>query len=138
MSGENTRLPKSRHDEILQQEILSEPKYARVSGGHQSPRAIILAGQPGAGKGGLVDAAKTEFNGDVATIDPDKLRRYHPQVEDLRRQHPYTWSGDTLREASQWAHELRADAVLQRKHLVIDTTTPKASLIRELQRQGYE
>ncbi|HEX5739730.1 MAG TPA: zeta toxin family protein, partial [Hydrogenophaga sp.] len=44
----------------------------------------------------------------------------------------------TLSEASRWANELRADAVSQRKHLVIDTTTPQASLIRELQSQGYE
>src|SRR5690606_31979008 len=64
--------------------------------------------------------------------------RYHPQVEVFRRQHPYTWSGDTLSEASRWANELRADAMSQRKHLVIDTTTPRASLIRELQSQGYE
>ncbi len=55
-------------------------------------RAIILAGQPGAGKRGLSGAAKSELNKDVVTIDPDELRRYHPGVDAFRQAHPYTWS----------------------------------------------
>ncbi|MDR7148895.1 hypothetical protein J2W49_000823 [Hydrogenophaga palleronii] len=86
----------------------------------------------------MVRSARAEFDGNIVTIDPDELRDYHPHIDHLRRQHPYTWSGDTLSDASRWANELRVDAVSQRKHLVIDTTTPKARLIRELQRQGYE
>ena len=138
MSREYAPIPKVQHETILHQGVLLDPKYVRVSGGHPSPHAVILSGQPGAGKGSLVDAAKAEFNGNIATIDPDDLRRHHPQVDEFRRQHPYTWADDTHSDASQWARELRADAVAQRKHLVIDTTAPKAELIQDLQRLGYQ
>ncbi len=138
MTSENLRLPKGLHDQILRERVLSDEAYTQVAGDHEKPRAIILAGQPGAGKSGLARAAGAEFNGDIAIIDADSLRRHHPEVDVYRRQHPYTWSGDTLSDASRWANELRADAVSQRKHLVIDTTTPKSSLIRDLQGKGYE
>ena len=136
MSHEYALIPNEHHRSILQNDILGDPDYVRIRGGHESPRAIILAGQPGSGKGGLAKAAEREFNDNIAVIDTDEMRAFHPQVKDFRRQHPYTWSGDTHGDASRWANELRADAMAQRKHLVIDTTTPRVGLIEELQRQG--
>lgn len=97
-----------------------------------------MSGQPGSGKGSLTAAAKAEFNGNIAVVDPDTLRDAHPSVGVLRRNHPYTWADHTHPDASQWAKELRADAIAQRKHLVIDSTMPKVELIRELQAKGYQ
>ena len=138
MSPDHPTLPSAQHQQILFARVLGDEDYTRVSGGHEKPRAIILAGQPGAGKGGLTRAANSEFNNNIAVIDPDDLRRHHPHVEDFRRQHPYTWADDTHSDASEWAKELRADAIAQRKHLVIDTTAPKAELIQDLQGLGYQ
>ncbi|HEX5739879.1 MAG TPA: zeta toxin family protein, partial [Hydrogenophaga sp.] len=86
MSGDHLRLPTELHKQVLDQEILSAPNYARVTGGHQTPRAIILAGQPGAGKGSLARVAEGEFQGNTAIIDPDELRDFHPRVKEFRRQ----------------------------------------------------
>ena len=109
---------------------------------HARPKAIILGGQPGAGKGGLTQAAIHEFHGDIVPIDPDELRDYHPRVQEFRSAHPYTWSSHTQADAGQWADELREAAVAGRKHFIFDTTLSNGSwsaeLIRDLQAQGYD
>ncbi|WP_066262727.1 zeta toxin family protein [Hydrogenophaga flava] len=131
-------LPDAEHAAVLREKVLGARSYTDVVGGHTRPTAIILSGQPGSGKGSLTAAAKAEFNGNIAVVDPDTLRDAHPSAGVLRRNHPYTWADHTHPDASQWAKELRADAIAQRKHLVIDSTMPKAELIRELQAKGYQ
>ena len=51
----DTVLTNNVHADILRREILPESGIGATTA-HQHPRAIILAGQPGAGKGGLVAA----------------------------------------------------------------------------------
>lgn len=131
-------LPDAEHAAVLREKVLGARSYTDVVGGHARPTAIILSGQPGSGKGSLTAAAKAEFNGNIAVVDPDTLRDAHPSVGVLRRNHPYTWADHTYPDASQWAKELRAEAIAQRKHLVIDSTMPKVELIRELQAKGYQ
>lgn len=126
---------------IFDEEIVPDSKLLqKVS--HEHPKAIILGGQPGSGKGGLARAARAEFDGDVVTIDPDKLRDYKPRVDEFRASNPYNWSGRTQAEASQWADELREVAVAGKKNLIFDTTLSNGSwtadLIKDLQAEGYE
>ncbi|WP_236621836.1 zeta toxin family protein, partial [Luteimonas huabeiensis] len=102
-----TIVPESRIDEITS---------------HEKPRAILLGGQPGSGKGSLAGIAEAELNLDAVKIDPDALRDYHPRVNEFRRTHPYTWSGLTHADAGQWADELRNAAVAGRKNIIFDTT----------------
>ncbi|MDZ7474865.1 zeta toxin family protein [Stenotrophomonas pavanii] len=73
----------------------------------ERPKAIVLAGQPGAGKSGVAGAAIRELAGDAIPIDPDALREMHRDAPQLVQQHPYTWSGHTHSDASRWAKELR-------------------------------
>lgn len=47
------------------------------------PRAILLAGQPGAGKTELSSMLSSEMAGDVAFINGDDYRRYHPYRRQL-------------------------------------------------------
>ncbi|MBD4245803.1 hypothetical protein GUH33_07935, partial [Xanthomonas citri pv. citri] len=50
------------------------------------PQAIILGGQPGAGKSGLLEASKQGFaDRNVVTINGDELRYYHPQYRDIQK-----------------------------------------------------
>lgn len=92
MAYEQSTLPDDQHVRILNEQIFQDPKYLKATGGQHHPRAIILAGQPGAGKGNLTDAAT----------------------------------------------EVRADAIAQRKNLIIDSTMPKAEPIKELQAHSYQ
>lgn len=106
------------------------------------PRAIFLAGQPGAGKGGLVRVAESDLSKDVVVIDPDELRDNHPDARKFRADRPYTWSGDTHGDASKWASELREAAIEGRRNIIVDTTLGNgeaaANQIRQLQAKGYE
>lgn len=46
----------------------------------ENPTAIVLGGLPGAGKGNIYGIAKKRFNGNIAEIDCDKFRKYHPNI----------------------------------------------------------
>ncbi len=133
-----TKIDPATHAKILREDILRDPDLFLNATSVERPRAIITAGQPGAGKGNLVDTAKVELLDNVVTIDPDQLRGLHPEVDKLRQQHPYTWSGHTHGDASQWAHELREAAIAERKNIILDTTMPRADVIKDLQAKGYD
>ena len=77
MNASADQLDPQTHARIFSDEVIPESRLSEVSS-QVRPKAIILGGQPGAGKGGLADAAKNELRGDVVTIDPDALRKYHP------------------------------------------------------------
>lgn len=139
--NEQNALSPQEHARIFQEEVL--PDYRLPSkGSHDRPKAIILGGQPGAGKGSLADAAKSELSGDAITIDPDALRNHHPDVGQLRRESPYDWSRHTHADAGQWADELRDAAVAERKNFIFDTTLSNGQwtteLIKDLQSRGYQ
>ena len=72
---------------VVQDEVkLAMSRYQRQA----SPRAILLAGQPGAGKTELSAMLSSEMAGDVAFINGDDYRRYHPhrrQAGDIPDQH---------------------------------------------------
>lgn len=86
--------------------------------------------------------AEIELDNNVVTVDPDGLRDYHPGVDSFRRETPYTWSGRTHADASQWADELLDATVSSKKNLIFDTTLSNgqwtSELIKDLQAKGYE
>ena len=141
MDTPHPRLSPEEHAARLRDVILPESRLDQVTS-QPMPRAIVLAGQPGAGKGGLVTAVEIELSDDIVKVDPDELRGAHPDARLLRQQHPYTWAGHTHEDASQWAKELRSTAVEGRRNLILDTTLGNGdsavSLIKDLQANGYD
>ncbi len=141
MSNDAGLLQQEEHDRILREQVLRKRDFVDATP-QDRPKAIVLAGQPGAGKGGLKGRAEIEFDGNVVSIDPDELRDAHPKVREFQNAHPYTWSGDTHPDASAWAQELRTAAVDGRKNIIIDTTLGggknAVDMIKELQSKGYD
>jgi predicted ABC-type ATPase len=135
-----TELTKEEHDKIFRDDIVTKLDLVEPAVGN--PKAIILAGQPGAGKGRLVTEATRELDGRVVVVDPDQMRDYYPNTRDLKAAKPYSWADDTHADASKWAVEFRSAAIDQRKNLIIDTTLGKyesgAKLVTELREKGYE
>lgn len=80
-------LTHDEHGKILNEKIFPRSGLLQKTS-FDHPNAIILAGQPGAGKGGLAKVAQLELIGDVVKIDPDELRDFHPQVRAIRNAHP--------------------------------------------------
>ncbi|WP_448140972.1 zeta toxin family protein [Stenotrophomonas sepilia] len=141
MDTPHPRLSPEDHAARLRDVILPESRLDQVTS-QPMPRAIVLAGQPGAGKGGLVTAVEFELSDDVVKVDPDELRGAHPDARLLRQQHPYTWAGHTHEDSSQWAKELRSAAIEGRRNLILDTTLGNGDsavyLIKDLQANGYD
>lgn len=134
-----SKLEAELHRKIFDEQIVT------VLNGVESqdrPRAIILAGQPGAGKGNVAGAALREFRDQAVVVDPDQMRDFYPGLRDLKASNPYSWADKTHEDASQWAKELRAEAIGARKNLIIDSTLGKyesaAQLVSELREKGYE
>lgn len=106
-----------------------------------SPRAILLAGQPGAGKTELSSMLSSEMAGDVAFINGDDYRRYHPH----RRQLYQKFSADSVGMISPFSNsvteQLIAALARHRLNLIIEGTgrtveVPKATAER-LTAEGY-
>ncbi|MDO0789530.1 zeta toxin family protein [Xanthomonas campestris pv. campestris] len=141
MNEKESRLDNVEHRRLFEQKILDDAALETKTS-FEHPKAIILAGQPGSGKGSLARAADVELGRDVVLIDPDELRNAHPEVSALRNAHPYTWSGYTHPDASQWADELLQVTIEGKKNLIFDTTLSNgqwsAELIKDLQSRGYD
>ncbi len=141
MASKDGQLPADVHQRVLRETIIPESGLSHHTS-QTTPKAILLAGQPGAGKGTLKDISRAELGGNVVVVDPDELRDAYPDVERLYERYPYTWAGHTHEDASHWAKELRAGAVEGRRNLILDTTLGNGdsaiTLIKDLQAKGYE
>ncbi len=60
----------------------------------EAPTAIVLGGQPGAGKSSIYKTARKRFNGNIAELDIDKFRKFHPNAEELAKD-PMTYGEKT-------------------------------------------
>lgn len=141
MTAPNGRLDKETHARVFAEEVVPGSRLHRTTA-QEAPRAIITAGQPGAGKSRLVEAAEAEFSKNTVVVDPDRLRGLHPDIRELRQAHPYAWSMQTNHDAGKWAARLRDVAMEGRRNLIVDTTLSDADAairnIRKLQARGYD
>ncbi|APO88782.1 zeta toxin family protein [Xanthomonas euvesicatoria pv. euvesicatoria] len=132
------RLDPERHAEILrdiQTQALGATRPA------QRPVAIILGGQPGAGKAGLASAALEELAGNAVKIDADELRKNHPAYIALMREDDRAAADRTHGDAGPWAVKLTSAAMAARRNLIVDGTMRDpdnlAKLCRKLREAGY-
>lgn len=116
------RLSPEQHERIFRERIV--PRLTRGLEGVEHPRAIVLGGQPGAGKSALQSAAERELaaRGGVLAIVGDDLRDFHPHYRALLRSNDKTAAFYTDRDSGQWVEKLIAYAKDQRYNLVIEGT----------------
>ncbi|KAE8420458.1 zeta toxin-domain-containing protein [Aspergillus pseudocaelatus] len=105
------------------------------------PMAILLGGQPGAGKSRLASAAMKDLGGNAVKVDADELRQFHPRYIDLMRENDLTASDRIHPDAGPWAVKLTRAAITARRNLVIDGTMRNAddlvALCRSFREAGY-
>lgn len=115
-------LPDEQHERIFQQDVLASrlPASTPVA----SPVAVILGGQPGAGKTALLAAARLELQagGSTVTINGDTLRSFHPQYRALQEAVPLDAARYTDHDSGRWVEKLIAAAQERRINLVIEST----------------
>ena len=108
---------------------------------HEQPKAILLAGQPGAGKTELSSMMTLALGGDAAFINGDDFRRYHPNYRKLFS----LYGSDAVSLISPFSNavvERMIDQFSDRRfHLVIEgtgrTTEVPRSTAERLSRKGY-
>lgn len=110
----------------------------------ERPKAVLLGGQPGAGKSALAAEAVREFraHGGAVVVDADRMREEHPRYKQLSKEDPQHAADRTQKEAGEWATRLTMTAVEQRRNLVVDGTMRNPENIRDLavrlKENGYE
>jgi predicted ABC-type ATPase len=141
VSNNSDRLSKEEHQRILHERVLPKSEIDMYTS-QERPKAVILAGQPGAGKGSLKDAIRAEFDYDILAVDPDEQRAFHTEVERWQQESPYGWSQKTNADAGAFAGGLRDAGAERRVNLLVDTTLGDARsatwMIEGLQKAGYE
>lgn len=133
-------LEKAEHDRRYKR---IADKYLPSCEAQENPRAIIIGGQPGSGKGQLTNKAARELfkEGGFVLVDADTLRERHPAHRDLMRENDREAANLTHNDASKWAKRLTTDAIEGRRNIVLDQTckSPETLLARtaQLKEAGY-
>lgn len=90
----------------------------------EQPTFVMLGGQPGAGKTGLLTTSRDELReqGATITVVGDDLRSFHPGCRSLQRRDPEHAAFLTNPDASRWVERLLEDARERRVNVVLETT----------------
>ncbi len=106
-----------------------------------SPRAILLAGQPGAGKTILSSLLQSSLDNDAVFINGDDYRRYHPHYSELYRQYgsdsvPMTsaFSGKVTENLIACFSDLAFNMVVEGTGRTVDVPKRTATILAE---KGY-
>ena len=126
-------------------EALIRPQYLDGSArGLARPVAVITGGQPGSGKSALRRNAEQALapQGGAALSDPDELRRFHPRFMEFNALDDKSTASKTQADASAWARQLLADAIAERRNIILDRTLGSpgqlAQMADALQAAGYD
>ena len=106
-----------------------------------SPRAILLAGQPGAGKTILSSLLQASLDDDAVFINGDDYRRYHPHYSELYRRYgsdsvPMTsaFSGAVTENLIACFSDLAFNLVVEGTGRTVDVPKRTATILTE---KGY-
>ncbi|MFC3216493.1 zeta toxin family protein [Novosphingobium panipatense] len=116
------RLSPDKHRAIYKSRIA--PLLFAQAAPVERPTALVLGGQPGAGKSALLAAAHAEFDrrGGLIEIIGDDLRAFHPRYSELQRQDDRTAAFFTDRDSGRWIEMAIADAAGRRCNVAVEGT----------------
>lgn len=87
----------------------------------QNPTAIVLGGQPGAGKSNLYKNADKRFDYNIAHIDIDNFREHHPNAAELNKE-PETYGENTNDFAGAVVDRLIDELGEKRFNMIIESS----------------
>jgi len=137
---EKHKLKDAVHQRIYEADI--KPEYSQGES-VDKPQAVIVAGQPGAGKSTITKLSTSEFEnrGGSVAIDIDELRTFHPKYKEFQSQNNREAASMVQRDASKWGNQLLNDSIKDRKNIVLDGTlgwpNSAENLTKQLRSAGY-
>lgn len=119
--------------EQLQQIFIDRvaPEYLDIQRGEPtgSPRFVSVGGQPGAGKGAVLDIARSENFGSVV-VNGDDLRLFHPDYEGLMESDPLRMPEVTGSASGPWVGMSTRYLRLRQISAIVETTLRDAEMLR--------
>jgi UDP-N-acetylglucosamine kinase len=109
-------------EEIFQQVIIPDYLLRSDPRPQPHPEAVLLGGQPGAGKSTVAAGLQRQFadQGGLVWVTWDDFRPFHPDYERLLRERPADMP-DVTRPAARWWHEHAAEFLRQgRYHTLLE------------------
>lgn len=131
----------SVRDNIYESEIFRD--FLGDAQSSESPAVVFLAGQAGAAKSFLAQHEMDNFDEDeedYVKIDPDELRPYNPDYEELIEKNSHAAAGKAY--VSDWEQKLYEDALLKRVNIIVDGTGSNEEIMRsrieQARQAGYD
>ena len=129
-------------EEFLQIYIIIKQKLIKNKIPVNSPIAITLGGQPGAGKSNLYKIARKRFSNNIVEIDLDKFRIFHPFYWQIKKIYGKNDSIKTNPFVFMIVDMLIEDLSSQKYNLIIESSlnTPSSALFngKYLPSKGYK
>ena len=87
----------------------------------ENPIAIIVAGQPGAGKSGLIDKTFAEIE-DSIVLDVDDFRYFHPDIKEILKKYPNDLATFTITFVNRIFKKILAKLIDKKYNLIMQKT----------------
>lgn len=113
------KLPAKEHESIFAEVI--EPAYFLTSSMVANPKAIIVVGQPGAGKTRVLEISKSEFSdNNIVIANTEDLRSYHPKYKDIVSMDDRRAAERTHQDASEWRQKLLDRSIETKRNIILE------------------
>lgn len=108
----------------------------------ENPIAIIVGGQTGAGKSGILGYSSKMFeNNNVIIINSDEIKSFHPKSEEIAKLYPQLYTKITDQESNIWTSRLFEELRRNKYNIIFEGTMKNNRIadesIAELKKIGY-
>ncbi len=133
------KLTKEEHDEYYQ---TIKRIYVGGKTPEKNPISIIVGGQTGAGKSGILGYSTKMFNKDnVIIINSDEIKPFHPKSEEIAKLYPDLYTKITDQESNTWTSRLFEELRREKYNIIFEGTMKNNRIadesITELKKLGY-
>lgn len=137
---EKYKLSEEEHNKIYK---TIEKEVFRNSTPDSEPIAIIVGGQPGCGKGGVISYTKNEVEQKgkcIILITTDEYKPYHPNAIEIARKYPTEYVEIVEQDAGPWTGSIMKKAIDDRHNFIFEGTLKNDRIldrIKELKQNGF-
>ena len=137
---EKYKLSEEEHNEIYKK---IEKEVFRNSTPDDQPIAVIVGGQPGCGKGGVISYTQNEAKANgkcIILITTDEYKPYHPNAIEIARKYPTEYVEIVEQDAGPWTGSIMKKAIDDRHNFIFEGTLKNDRIldrIKELKENGF-
>ncbi len=135
----NYKLTQEEHDQLY--DIIKRTLTANAYP-VENPVAIIVGGQTGAGKTGILSYSQKMFQDDnVVIINSDEIKPFHPKGEEIAKKYPDLYTKITDQESNTWTSRAFEEIRREGYNLIFEGTMKNNRIadesISELEKLNY-